>query len=100
MKRAGDLDFGKPRLSKKTVQAIGFTFVRLVALVTVLPILGIVVYIVIKGGATISWEFLTAMPGRRHPASHRWYLLPDARHCDFFNSAGIGRGHLSIGICR
>ena len=62
MKRAGDLDFGKPRLSKKTVQAIGFTFVRLVALVTVLPILGIVVYIVIKGGATISWEFLTAMP--------------------------------------
>ena len=62
MKRAGDLDFGKPRLSKKTVQAIGFTFVRMVALVTVLPILGIVVYIVIKGGATISWEFLTAMP--------------------------------------
>jgi phosphate transport system permease protein len=62
MKAANEMGWGRSSLSKKTVQAIGFTFIRLIALFTVLPILGIVVYIVIKGGSTITWEFLTTMP--------------------------------------
>jgi phosphate transport system permease protein len=52
----------EPLLAKAVVQKIGFTFVRLISLVTVLPIFGIVVYIILKGGSTISLEFLTAMP--------------------------------------
>ncbi len=62
MKTANDLDWGRPVLSKKTLQTLGFTLLRLIAFFTVLPILGIVVYIVIKGGSSISWEFLTTMP--------------------------------------
>jgi phosphate transport system permease protein len=49
-------------ISKHQAQSIGFMLIRAVALVTVAPILGIVIYIVIKGGSTISWEFLTALP--------------------------------------
>ncbi len=49
-------------LSKQQSQKIGFTLVRLISLLTVLPILGIVVYIASKGLSTISWEFLSAMP--------------------------------------
>ncbi len=44
------------------MQVLGFYAIRLVALVTVLPILGIVVYIAVKGASTINWEFLSAMP--------------------------------------
>ncbi len=49
-------------ITRQQSQKVGFTFVRLISLFTVLPILGIVVYIIIKGGAHISWEFLTSMP--------------------------------------
>ena len=47
---------------KVITQGIAFTIIRLIAAFTVLPILGIVVYIVIRGLPAISWEFLTAMP--------------------------------------
>jgi phosphate transport system permease protein len=62
MKAGNAMEWENPALSKKTIQTLGFTLLRLIALFTVLPILGIVVYIVIKGGSSISWEFLTAMP--------------------------------------
>ena len=41
---------------------MGFNLVRLIALLTVLPILGIVVYIIIQGAGTLSLEFLTQVP--------------------------------------
>jgi len=43
-------------------QVIGFNVIRLISFMTILPILGIVIYIGIKGIPSISWEFLTAMP--------------------------------------
>jgi phosphate transport system permease protein len=49
-------------LNKQQVQWIGFGFIRTIALATVLPILGIVVYILVKGAPAITWEFLSAMP--------------------------------------
>jgi phosphate transport system permease protein len=49
-------------ISRQQWQKVGFTFIRLISLVTVLPILGIIVYIAIKGGSHITWEFLTSMP--------------------------------------
>jgi phosphate transport system permease protein len=62
MRTPSEIEWGRPLLSKKTVQALGFSVIRLIALFTVLPILGIVVYIIIKGGSTITWEFLTTFP--------------------------------------
>lgn len=47
---------------RNTIQAIGFAVLTLVSLITVLPILFIVVYIVIKGFPAISLEFLFGFP--------------------------------------
>ena len=46
----------------KVTQSVGFTFLRLVTILTVIPIIGLVVYIIVKGAPAISWEFLTAAP--------------------------------------
>ncbi len=44
------------------IEVLGFDLLRFITLITVLPILGLVVYIVIQGLPAISWEFLTAPP--------------------------------------
>ncbi len=46
----------------KITQSVGFNLLRLVTILTVLPIIGLVVYIIAKGAPAISWEFLTAAP--------------------------------------
>jgi phosphate transport system permease protein len=43
-------------------EALGNNLLRLISLVTVLPIIGIVVYIIVRGAPAISWEFLTTFP--------------------------------------
>ena len=50
------------QINKQQKQMLGFAFIRLISLITVLPILGMVAYIAVKGVGAISWEFLTAMP--------------------------------------
>ena len=52
----------KSKVDRKLVQTLGFMGIRLITIITILPILGIVVYIAIKGFPAISWEFLSAMP--------------------------------------
>ena len=52
----------KRTLDRSLIQRLGFSLLTLVALVTVIPILAVVVYIVKEGAPAISWEFLTAMP--------------------------------------
>lgn len=49
-------------LSARSQQRIGFGLLTLVAVITVAPIIALLVYIIILGSPTISWEFLTAMP--------------------------------------
>jgi len=46
----------------KMAQTVGFHLLRLVTLITIIPIIGLVIYIVVKGAPAISWEFLTAAP--------------------------------------
>lgn len=43
-------------------EALGNNLLRLISLITVIPIIGIVVYIIVKGAPAISWEFLTTFP--------------------------------------
>ncbi len=58
-----DSEFGTRRyFTPRRVQTIGFWLLRLLSLVTVLPILAVVIFIVVRGLPAISWEFLTAMP--------------------------------------
>ena len=46
----------------KISQTVGFSLLRMVTVITVIPIIGLVVYIVVKGAPAISWQFLTAAP--------------------------------------
>jgi phosphate transport system permease protein len=46
----------------RTIQAVGYNLLRLITVITVIPIIGLVIFIVVKGAPAISWEFLTAMP--------------------------------------
>jgi len=70
--------------NRHTVQRIGFSFITLVAVVTVLPIIGTVFFILFKGGSAISVEFLTGFP---HDGMRAGGILP----------AIIGTLYLTIG---
>jgi len=43
-------------------QRLGFSLLTLIAVFTVVPIIGVIVYIFIQGSPAISWEFLNAVP--------------------------------------
>jgi len=43
-------------------QRLGFSMLTLIAVCTVVPIVGVIVYIFIQGRPALSWEFLSAMP--------------------------------------
>jgi len=50
------------RLDRLLSQRLGFSFLTLVTLATVIPILAVVIYILLQGAPAISWEFLTGFP--------------------------------------
>ncbi len=52
----------RPVLHRHLAQRLGFSFLSLMAILTVLPIIGTVVYILVQGAPVISWEFLTGFP--------------------------------------
>ena len=41
---------------------IGNTIIRLITLITVLPIIGIVAFIIVRGAPALSWNFITGFP--------------------------------------
>jgi phosphate transport system permease protein len=54
---------GKKKItSEKVIQEFGFLLLRLITFLTVLPILWLVGYIIVKGAPAMNWQFLTAMP--------------------------------------
>ncbi len=46
----------------KIAQTVGFNLLRLVTVITVIPIIGLVAYIVISGAPAVSWEFISSAP--------------------------------------
>jgi phosphate transport system permease protein len=56
------MDMKRSLTSARIQELIGENLLRLVSFATVLPVLAIIVYIVVKGAPAISWEFLTSMP--------------------------------------
>lgn len=56
----------------KRMEKLGFSFLTLLSLITVLPIIAIVIYIFVQGSPAISWEFLTAMPSNGMKAGGLW----------------------------
>ena len=49
-------------MNRHLSQRLGFSLLTLIALFTVVPIVGVIVYIFTQGSPAISWEFLTAVP--------------------------------------
>jgi phosphate transport system permease protein len=49
-------------VNRHLTQRLGFSLLTLLAVFTVVPILGVIVYILVQGSPAISWEFLTAVP--------------------------------------
>ena len=70
--------------NRHTVQRLGFSAITLMAVVTVLPIVGTILFILFKGGSAISVEFLTGFP---HDGMRAGGILP----------AIIGTLYLTIG---
>ena len=50
------------RLNRHSTERLGFIFLTLMAVVTVVPIVAVVIYILAQGLPAISWEFLTDFP--------------------------------------
>ena len=49
-------------MNRHLTQRLGFSLLTLIALLTVVPIVAVIIYILVQGGPAISWEFLTAVP--------------------------------------
>jgi len=41
---------------------LGINLLRLITLLTALPVIGVIVYIIVRGAPALSWEFISAMP--------------------------------------
>ena len=48
--------------NRHLVQKLGFNLITLMAVVTVLPIVGTIIFILFKGGSAISFEFISGFP--------------------------------------
>jgi len=59
--------------NRYAVQRIGFTAITLMVILTVLPIVGTIIFIIIKGSSAISWEFLSGFP---HDGMRAGGILP------------------------
>ena len=59
--------------NRHIVQRLGFIAITIMALVTVLPIIGTVAFILVKGGSAISLEFLSGFP---HDGMRAGGILP------------------------
>lgn len=70
--------------NRHTVQRLGFTAITLMAVTTVLPIIATILFIILRGGPAISWEFLSGFP---HDGMRAGGILP----------AIIGTLYLTVG---
>jgi phosphate transport system permease protein len=52
----------KSRTRSNIAQVIGFNLLRAITILTVLPIIGLIFFIIVKGSPAITWQFLTTMP--------------------------------------
>ena len=50
------------RLNRHVAERLGFGLITLLAVLVMIPIVGVIVYILIRGAPAISWEFLSAVP--------------------------------------
>ncbi|MCK5567605.1 MAG: phosphate ABC transporter permease PstA, partial [Actinomycetia bacterium] len=47
---------------KRLIQRIFYSILALISLIVIVFVLGIIVYLIVKGGSSLTWEFLTQKP--------------------------------------
>lgn len=65
-------DWNRPAITPRQMERIGFNILRLITLLTVIPIIGLVLYIIIRGLPAISLEFLVGFPREGMRAGGIW----------------------------
>jgi len=60
-------------LDRLLIQRLGFSLLTLVALLTVIPIVVVVIFILVRGAPAVSWEFLSGFP---HDGMRAGGILP------------------------
>jgi phosphate transport system permease protein len=80
--------------ARNITQRIGFTFLSLIALTTILPIILIIGLLIFKGGSAISWNFITGFP---HDGMREGGILP-AIIGTFFLTVGTAIFSVPLGI--
>jgi phosphate transport system permease protein len=68
------------------VQRLGFAFLTLIAVLTVLPILFVVAYIFLQGFQTLSFEFLFAFPSNGMRSGGIWPAILGTVYLTFFTT--------------
>jgi phosphate transport system permease protein len=84
----------RPSLSARLVQRIGFAGLALISLLTVLPILGLIVYIVVRGAPAISLEFLFGYPREGMRAGGIWPAIVGT----FYLTLGTAISAVPLGV--
>jgi len=51
-----------PSLNRHVAQHLGFGLVTFMAVLTMIPIIGVIIFILVRGQSAISWEFLADLP--------------------------------------
>jgi phosphate transport system permease protein len=59
---AASKNWSLPRVTANQTEKAGFFLLRVISVLTVLPILGLIIFIIGRGLPAISWEFLTGFP--------------------------------------
>ncbi|MCJ7665772.1 MAG: phosphate ABC transporter, permease protein PstA, partial [Actinobacteria bacterium] len=47
---------------KRLIQGIFYSILLLISLIVIVFVLGIIIYLIVKGGNSLTWEFLTQKP--------------------------------------
>src|SRR5574338_1469076 len=85
---------GTSSQTRHLIQRLGFGLLTFVTLMTVLPIVVVVLYILVQGAPAISWEFLTGFP---REGMHAGGILP-AIVGTFYLTLGTAIFSVPIGI--
>ena len=94
----------KPLINPHLQEKLGFILLGLMSLITVIPIIALIIFVLNKGISVISWEFLSGLPengmrsGGIYPAIIGTIYLTLGTAL-FSVPPGIARRHLSGRIC-
>jgi phosphate transport system permease protein len=84
----------KLRINSRQMEFLGFNLLRLVAVLTVLPILALIIFIIARGLEAVSWEFITAMPRDGMRAGGIWPAIVGT----FYLTIGTAISSVPLGV--